>query len=440
MFVNKFYGDNMDNVWLSWNENKKHPYKNSFEPTTELEICEIVKIAEKVRMIGTGKSSADIIAGTDTIISYEKFNQILSVDKENFTVSVQPGIRLKKLLQELEKNEMAFPALPDIDDITVGGAVATGTHGTGKIAQSLSEYIKRCKIVNAKGEVEIIDKNDDRFNAVKVSIGLLGIFTEITFQCIPRKVMNIIERPMKDTEWLSTYKTMLKENDFLRILWLPHTDNGYVITGNYIAEENRINEKSGPWYYKYRRSLSKYLYGKAIAKPSRIALSNKIIQKLFFSNKQQKFGSLYDATVTKSRGSTLELAEWTVAIDRFDELFVEMKKELDSKSNNAYAHIPMDIRFMKSESGWLANGHGKDIVTVGCVSRNAENADNYEAFELVEEIFLKYDGRPHWAKRFQIGEEILFTLYPKWSEFIELRRKMDPDGKFLNEYLKGIFK
>ncbi len=430
----------MQNRWISWNENIKHDYQNIYYPESETEIADIVRQSASVRMIGTGKSSADIAAGTDTLISPGKYNKILNIDRENLEITVQSGLLLKKMIQEMEKNELAFPALPDIDDITVGGAIATGTHGTGKKAQSLSSYIKKIKIVNAEGEIEKIEASDSRFHALQVSMGVLGIFTEITFYCIPKKTMNIVERPMHDNDWLSNYRAMLTDNDFLRILWLPHTNHGYVITGNYTDKENLITAKNGPWYYKYRRKLSKFLYGLSVKRPQLTAFANKIIYRLFFSNRQQKNGSLYDATVTKSRGSTLELAEWTVAIDKFDDLFKELKAALDSKSNDGYAHIPMDVRFLSAENGWLSNAYGKDIVTMGCVTRNAGNADNYEAFNVVEKIFLKYDGRPHWAKRFQAGSKTLKSLYPKWDEFLALRKKMDKTGKFLNSYLGKILK
>ena len=428
----------MSNTWISWNSNKKHEYKDIFYPENEQEISDIVKNARTVRMIGTGKSSADIIAGTETLISYEKYNQIINIDHENFTVTVQSGITLKQLLQRLEKEGLAFGALPDIDDISVGGAISTGTHGTGKIAQSLSEYIIAMKLIKANGEVLQLNQEDELLNAAKVSFGVLGIISEVTFQCQPISYLNLIERPMKDKEWLGDFRKMLAENDFLRILWLPHTNYGYVITGNYTEESQKISEISAPWFYKYRRALSKILYGWAVKKPSLTSWANKIIYALFFNHKQQKFGSLYDATVTKSRGSTLELAEWTVDIDKFEELFTDLKKELNSKNNDAYAHIPMDIRFIKSENGWLANAYGTDIVTMGCVSRSPEHADKYAAFDVVENVFLKYDGRPHWAKRFNAKEATLKKLYPRWEDFIKLRSQMDSEGKFLNNYLKKL--
>ena len=76
---------------------------------------------------------------------------------------------------------------------------------------------------------------------------------------------------------------------------------------------------------------------------------------------------------------------------------------------------------------------------MGCVSRDASSADSYEAFKTVEDIFLKYGGRPHWGKRFAAKDPELTKLYPKWNAFKDLRKSMDPTNKFLNKYLASIF-
>ena len=99
----------------------------------------------------------------------------------------------------------------------------------------------------------------------------------------------------------------------------------------------------------------------------------------------------------------------------------------------------MDIRFVYQDKSWLSYAYGQDTVTVGCVTRNATTADNYEAFKSVERIFLKYGGRPHWGKRFKAKDETLSKLYPKWEDFKKLRKEFDPTNKFLNPYLKELF-
>ncbi len=425
--------------WVSWNGNISHPYENHFEPTSEMELQAAIAASKGVRVYGTKCSSADIAAGTESLITLKNYGKILSYNDERREITVETGISLSTLLTAIEAKGWAIPCLPDIDIITLGGALATGTHGTAQKGHLLSQYMVSCRLITADGTIEELTESDDRFEAVRVSLGLLGVLSTVTLRCVPLYEMRLTERPMKDSQWLSCFRTMLDEKDFLRILWMPHTNKGYVIDGVKVDDDETIEKKEGPWFHKYRRAVSKFLYQYTTKLPRFTVLANRLIAGLFFNTKIEKSGTLYGASVTKSRGSVLELAEWTIGLDSFEALFADLKATLDSSDNSAYAHIPMDIRFIRADESWLSYGYKQDTVTIGCVSRNAEAADQYEAFRIVEKVFLRHGGRPHWAKRFQAGTKELSALYPKWDEFIALRRQMDPSGKFLNSYLAGIF-
>ena len=426
--------------WISWNENIRHNHRELFTPESEEEIIQIVRgTNSRLRVFGERKSSADIAAGTETLISLNKYQDILSIDKEKKEICVQSGITLKKLLVKIEDLGWAIPCLPDIDEITLGGALATGTHGTGKNGHLLSQYVISMRIITASGEVLEVEEDSDLIEAFRLSIGLLGITSTVRLQCIESYSLQLLERPVSDKKWLSQYRDLVEKHDFTRILWLPHTNHGYVITGDVRENpENKYHYKT-PWWHKYRRTVSAFLYKYTTNYPKLTVLANRIIYALFFTSKVSHFGTLYEATVTKSRGSTLELAEWTIDLNRFETLFLDLKKSLNDRNNQAYAHIPMDIRFIRADKTWLSYAYKQDTVTIGCVSRHASKADSYEAFEIMEEIFLKHGGRPHYAKRFKAGRIELEKMYPRWDDFIELRRKMDPKGRFLNQYLDKIY-
>ncbi len=423
-------------VWVSWNENIKHPYKNLFTPETEEEIADIVKKSDTIRFFGNKQSSADIAAGNESLIDMNRFNKITHIDKTNKRITIQSGAKLVDLIEAVENENWCIPCLPDINTVTVGGAIATGTHGTsGKL---LSEYIFSCKLIKADGEIESIESNSDLLNAVRVSLGTLGIITEITFQCEDIYYLHLKEGPEKDEVWLNNFQTDLKKFDFLRILWLPHTGYGYSIKGKKVAKDFNFKKVDGPSFLKHRRTASKILYKYTHRFPKFTVIANKLLYSFFFKSKKEHLGSLYQATVTKSRGSTLELAEWTIDQEKFKDVFTELKQTINSWKNNAFIHIPMDVRFLNADTSWLSYAYKKNIVTMGCVCRNAAAADNYEAFKTVEEIFLKHGGRPHWAKRFAAKDKEMAKIYPKWEEFKTLRKQMDPKNKFLNSYLKDL--
>jgi L-gulonolactone oxidase len=423
-------------TWVSWNENLKYNYKTKYTIATEEELQEVIANNEKIRFFGSKQSSADIAAGTDILIDMTSYNKVVSYDYNSKTITVQSGLILSELLESIESVGWCIPCLPDINTITIGGALATGTHGTsGKL---LSEYMTECNLVLADGTVKTITKDDELIDAVRVSLGMLGVMSTITFQCEPAYTLHIKEGPESDSEWLPKIKSRLKEHDFLRILWLPHTDKGYVITGDKIDPNKEVIENMGPSYLKHRRTASKILYKYTHIFPWITAIANKLLYRGFFSSRKEHKGTLYQATVTKSRGSTLELAEWTIGLDKFPEVFEELKAEINKWSNKSFIHIPMDVRFVSQDKSWLSYAYGQDTVTMGCVSRNAATADTYEAFKSIETIFLKYGGRPHWGKRFAAKDAELSKVYPKWEDFKALRSELDPSNKFLNPYLTKL--
>ena len=427
---------NDNGTWVSWNENLKYNYTTKYSVTKEEELQEVIANNDKIRFFGSKQSSADIAAGTDVIIDMTTYNKIVSYNYSKKTITVQSGVILKDVLEAIESVGWCIPCLPDINTITIGGALATGTHGTsGKL---LSEYMVACKLIIADGTIKTITQEDELMNAVKVSLGMLGVMSTITFQCEPIYTLHVKERPENDNEWLPKIKSRLKEHDFLRILWLPHTSKGYVITGDKIDENKEVTENNGPKFLKHRRKASKMLYKYSHKYPWTTAIANKILATIFFSSKKEHKGSLYQATVTKSRGSTLELAEWTISLDKFPKVFEEIKTEINKWSNKSFIHIPMDVRFVYKDKSWLSYAYEQDTVTMGCVSRNAATADTYEAFKSVEKIFLKHGGRPHWGKRFAAKDAQLTKVYPKWEDFKNLRNELDPTNKFLNPYLASL--
>ncbi len=427
-------------TWVSWNENVKHKYNNLYVIHSEKEIVECVKNTDsKIRVFGSKQSSADISAGTPTLLDFTEYNKILKIDPDKKQITVQAGITLAELLNVVEQQGWCIPCLPDINTVTLGGAISTATHGTGKEGKILPQYMIACRLVTASGDIKTITAKDELMKAVRVSIGVLGIFSEITLQCSETYTLHLKERAMKDDMWTSLLEGMLIQHEFVRVLFLPHTNHSYVITGDKIDPNKPIKTNNGPGYLKHRRTASRILYKYTYLFPSLTAIANKILYRLFFTAEKEHKGTLYNATVTKSRGSTMELAEWTVARSKFQDLFKELKTLLESNKNKSYVHIPMDIRFIKQDDSWLSYAYGEDTVTVGCVCRLSDKADRYEAFETVEKLFLKYEGRPHWAKRFKAKKETLAKLYPKFNDFVALRKEMDPQGRFLNDYLKTLF-
>jgi hypothetical protein len=100
----------------------------------------------------------------------------------------------------------------------------------------------------------------------------------------------------------------------------------------------------------------------------------------------------------------------------------------------------MDIRFLRADGAWMGPGGGlpvgRLVVTMVCVTRVHWAAPRYRAFTVMEDVFLRHHGTPHLAKRFAASREALREMFPHLDRFVGC---LDPDGKFLNQYLAALF-
>jgi len=100
--------------------------------------------------------------------------------------------------------------------------------------------------------------------------------------------------------------------------------------------------------------------------------------------------------------------------------------------------FPLEYRYVKGDDIWLSPFYGRDSCSISC--HNFHDLDYKKYFALVEPILLKYDGRPHWGKINTLGHNELMARFPRMKDFLEVRKEIDPEGKFLNSYLKQVFK
>lgn len=115
-----------------------------------------------------------------------------------------------------------------------------------------------------------------------------------------------------------------------------------------------------------------------------------------------------------------------------------LKEVLDTiKNKDIDVIFPLEYRYVKGDDIWLSPFYGRDSCAISC--HNFHDKDYKEYFAAVEPIFWKYDGRPHWGKINTLKHKDLMARFPRMRDFLEVRRAFDPDGKFLNSYLKQAF-
>ena len=99
--------------------------------------------------------------------------------------------------------------------------------------------------------------------------------------------------------------------------------------------------------------------------------------------------------------------------------------------------IPLEYRIIEADDTWLSMYSGSRRVSISVPRKFDASFD--QLFNLVEPIFWKYDGRPHWGKVHSLDYWQLKALYPKFNEFAQLRKELDPEGRMLNPHLRELF-
>jgi FAD/FMN-containing dehydrogenase len=159
-------------------------------PSSIEEVIQLVKSHACVRVVGLGHSFNDLTCSDDLMMATLQLDRILGLDKSKMTVTTQAGVKTRNLIDWLARREYALPTIPYYIDQSIGGAVATATHGSSIFWGSLSSLVTEIKIVLADGSVRTLTEADgDLFAAARCNVGVLGVVVELTFMIVPNKIV-----------------------------------------------------------------------------------------------------------------------------------------------------------------------------------------------------------------------------------------------------------
>lgn len=407
-------------------------------PTTEQEIQDLVQLAitqkKSIRIIGSGHSFNPLWVTDHILISLDQYQGLVAVDKEALTATVKAGTKLFKLGDLLFEQGMAMENLGDIDVQSLAGTISTGTHGTGSAFGTISTQVIKIRFVNGKGEVMVCSETEHKelFKAAQVSLGVLGIITEITLQCVPAYRLELINKVEQLSDVLATYKERNQENRNFEFYYFPHDNRVFTKTSNLATDQA---DKVSFTNYLTETVLENYVFkllceiayrfpsmNKSIAKLSAAAIPN--TRKVYHAHK------VY-ATQRLVRFNEME---YNVPVEAHNEVLKEMIKTIER--SNFHVHFPIENRVVAKDDAYLSPAYERNSAYIACHVYNKK--DYRPFFKAMESILKAYEGRPHWGKMHTLGAKDLAERYPKFETFQKHRQAQDPDGIFLNDYLKQI--
>ena len=424
--------------WKNWAGNQRAKSLIVERPTSEEEITNIVRraadVGKRVKVVGSGHSFTGIAVPEQIMIELSRFNKVVEIDSANGKVTVQSGIVLSDLNAILEQHNLSMPNLGDVTYQTVAGSLSTSTHGTGLERSGLAAQILSFRLVVARGEVLFCDpsNNAEIFHCGRVSLGALGVITEITLRVVPAFNLRAVERPMRIDEVLNNYEQLIKTNDFFEFYWVPHTKWALTKSNNVTTDPVDVDGKIKNWWNKM------FLENIAFGMLCRIGrLVPALIPKLATvipSTGRVEYVNISHRVFSSKRLVKFYEMEYSIELKSLVPALREIMEMVDQRQFKI--SFPVEVRCTGPDDIPLSTSTGRQSAYIAVHMFKGCEYDEY--FAAVERILRKYEGRPHWGKLHYLDASALSGLYPEYQRFIEVRNQLDPEGVFTNDYLRRV--
>ncbi|KAH0906610.1 hypothetical protein HID58_038437 [Brassica napus] len=469
-------------------------------PRTEAELVSVVAAAtragQKMRVVTRYSHSIPKLVCTDgkdgILISTKFLNHVVRTDPKAETLTVESGVTLRELIEEAAKLELALPYAPYWWGLTVGGMMGTGAHGSslwGK-GSAVHDYVTEIRLVSPGSvsdgyvKVRVLSEtmNPEEFNAATVSLGVLGVISQVTFKLEPMFKRSLTYVVRNDTDMEDQALTFGRQHEFADLLWLP--SQGKVI---YRIDDRVPTNVSGDGvfsFFPFRsqvslilafvRSLeeSDELSGEANGKCVRARQLSSFLLRIAFGvtnngfiftgypavgsqDRMMSSGSCLDShqngLITacpwdpRIKGQFFHQTTFSVPLARVKAFIKDIKAlvKIETKSlcvlelNNGIL-----MRYVTSSPAFL----GKEEKALDFDLTYYRSKDDpltprlYEDYieEIEQMALLKYDALPHWGKNRNIAFDGVIKKYKNANLFLKVKERLDPSGLFSTEWTDQI--
>ena len=435
------------------------------QPRTSEELQKVIKLARRYRrrivVVGCGHSPSDLTCTSSWLVNLDHFEEILDVNEKTKVVVMQAGIRLHDLGIKLKEHGLAMPNLGSIDHQSIAGAIGTATHGSSTRHGILSQSVLALKIMLANGHTVSCsaEQNSDLFRAALVSLGALGIITEVTFQAVPAfdiewsQSIHCLEEIIADWE-----KNLWTQKEFTRVWWLPYMKRGIIWRADKTNKPHRAPE---PIWWGGRIGFHTYhiLLYCAQWVPSILPYLEKFVTNVQYGFKDGA-GS---AAVEESRTGLLMncmysqfVNEWAIPLAKGPEAITRLSSWLNGderaadipfSSKGLYVHAPIEVRVSDTSTAQPRPFLDNTIPDSPTLYFNATLYRPYSRdppcreryYEAFEWLMKELGGRPHWAKNFStVTREDMHNMYPDMGEWLRIRNEVDPEGMFVGDWHRRL--
>lgn len=430
--------------WQNWSGGVKARPQAIWRPHDEAELAALIKAHRGViRPAGSGHSFTRLCESDGAVVSLENMTGLISADPATGEAELWAGTPVYAVGPLLHPHGLALANQGDIDRQTLGGALGTGTHGTGLTLGSLSTMVTGVTLVTGAGEIVTLNANNnlELFESARLSLGSLGVITRFRLKLVPSFALSEMSYVADANTVLNNLEDLAAKHRHFEFFWFPYADRVVVKTldvatdaqperaldiptmkarGERVSRDDKLfamicrSVRWLPWTSGWFHRLLTNQMAAGEAKPGRVRWS----WETFPSARTTRFNEMEYAVPRAQAGAAIRAVVDRIRKDRIPTAF------------------PIEFRYVKGDDLWLSPFQGRDSATLSVHQHASMN--QWKLFRAAEEVCRSFDGRPHWGKQHTLTARDFAAIYPRWADFQSARRRADPNGKFLSPYLKDL--
>jgi FAD-linked oxidoreductase len=427
--------------WRNWGRSTVASPAHVARPSSVDEVVAIVRAAAErglaVKAVGGGHSFTDIAATAGVLIELDGLQGVLGVDAERKRVRVAAGTRLWQLGPALREHGLAMQNMGDIDRQSIAGATSTGTHGTGLRFGGLATQITAATLVTGRGDVLRIDEHHrpELLPAARLGLGALGILVEVELQCVESFLLRSVDHPAPFDEVLDSWGERTREADHFEFYWWPHTDLAMTQTKTRLPSDTPHTPPRRLALWAERRLLEndalrvQQAVGHAI--PKLVPSLSRLATNVYGDGERTAFSYEIYASPRLVR---FRESEYAIPLEALPQALRDVRGLVER--NGWRISFPVEVRAAAADENWMSTAYGRPSAYIAVHRYFRDDPTDY--FRAFDALMRTYDGRPHWGKMHFREADDLRPAYPRFDDFLGVRKELDPDRRFANRYLDRV--
>lgn len=404
------------------------------EPASEEELAEAVRAAraagQRVRATGARGSKSGINTAPDLEVGLQRLERPVTV--EGRRVTAPAGITCGALQGRLRDEGLALPTVGEWKEAAVAGCMATATHGGSAEHGILSTSATRLRIVTGTGEVVELGRGDPEFRHAGVSLGALGVVTEVTLACEDRFALELVTDVVPFEAYVDDPLAQESRTEFHASIWVPWARRVVRFAADRTDEpDDPVRRRAR---FGTRTAVATFL---ARRLGIRGAVSDRVFGRIASGDLDDILSPLDVAPAVvhfRNRANEIrkrEAAELAFDASRAPEVlraFDEFFRRRGGPLNN-----PLGLRMTAADDFSLSPCSGRDTLWMD-IFYDVKEPFVTELAALAEEL----DARCHWGKALALPPRTLRHRYPDWEVFRKARSRFDPDEVFANRFTDAL--